>query len=129
MAYAKTTKVPVRQTKGEIEKTVDKYGADNFGIMRQGEAHIVAFTVNGRNIMFRVNRREDAQEERSIWRALSMSIKMKLESVEAGIETFDEAFLAQIVAPDGMTYGDHMIPKITETYENRSVPLLPNFTN
>jgi len=128
MAYAKDTKVPVSRTKGEIEKTITKYGAENFGIMRQGVNHIIAFTVKDRNVIFRVTQREDPQHERSIWRALSMSIKMKLESIEAGIETFDEAFLAQIVAPDGMTYGDHMIPKITQNYEERSVPLLPNFT-
>lgn len=128
MAYAATTKVPVARTKAEIETIVNRYGADNFGIARKGDNHIVFFTANGKNIVFCTKQRENPQAERANWRCLAKTIHMKMESVEAGIESFEEAFLAQIVAPDGLTYGEHVIPRIGTDYTERRVPLLPNFT-
>lgn len=127
MAYAATTKVPVSQTKAEIERLVNKNGAENFGIMNKGFVTIIAFTINGINIMFKFEQAATAQEERSVWRAVMMTIKMKFESIEREIETFEEAFLAQVVAPDGRTYGEHVIPAIAVDYSERRIPLLPQF--
>ena len=46
-----------------------------------------------------------AEEVRRRWRALLLVIKAKLESVESGIETFEEAFASQIVLANGQTVG------------------------
>lgn len=56
-----------------------------------------------------------AQErnERSSWRALFFAIKSRLESVDYGIETFEQAFLAHIVVgKNGKTIGDSLIPQL-----------------
>jgi hypothetical protein len=63
---------------------------------------------------------------RERWRALLLCIKAKLESVESGIETFEDAFLAHIQMPDGLTVGEHVKPNIALAYEHQSMqPLLP----
>lgn len=130
MAYAEDTKVPVSQSKGDIEKLVNKYSAPvraDFGIMQRGNAVQIAFVLCERNIMFRMMLPDNAQEERSIWRALLLTIKGKLESAERGIETFEDAFLANIIMPDGRTVSDTVRPAIENHYSgNTDVPLLPS---
>ncbi|EFL88258.1 hypothetical protein [Ahrensia sp. R2A130] len=127
MAYADTTKVPVAQTKTDIEKIVNKYGATSFGVLTSANSAQVAFEMGGRNILFRVDVPEKVQAERSRWRALLLVIKAKLESVEAGIETFENAFLANVMMPDGRTVGEHTGPMIEQHYSgDASVPLLPH---
>jgi hypothetical protein len=69
------------------------------------------------------------QEVRRRWRALGLVIKAKLESVESGIETFESAFMANIVMPDGKTFGKYAGPAIESAYSTGKVPLLlPAFT-
>lgn len=130
MAYAEKTKVPVSQSKGDIEKLVNKYSAParaDFGIMQRSGAVQIAFVLCGRNIMFRMMVPGDPQEERSMWRALLLTVKGKLESAERGIETFEEAFLANIVMPDGRTVSETTIPAIEKHYNGRTdIPLLPS---
>ena len=41
---------------------------------------------------------------RQRWRALALSIKAKLESVESGIEEFESAFMAQVVMPSSKKF-------------------------
>ena len=126
MAYAERTKVPVYQSKNEIEKLVKKYGADAFAVMERSGKVQIAFSLMGRNILFRMDTPEDQQQERSIWRAMMLTIKGKLESAERGIETFEEAFLANIVMPDGRTVAETAVPAIENHYDGRrDVPLLP----
>ena len=130
MAYAETTKVPVSQSKDDIEKLVNKYSAParaDFGIMQRGNAVQIAFILCERNIMFRMNVPDNPQQERSIWRALLLTIKGKLESAERGIETFEDAFLANIVMPDGKTIAETVAPAIESSYAGKNVPLLPNY--
>jgi len=127
MPYAETTKVPVYKTKVEIEKLVKKRGADAFAVMESDGQVKVAFRMEGRNILFRMSIPEKAQEERSIWRAMLLTIKGKIESAERGIETFEEAFLANIVMPNGQTVADSTIPAIENHYQGRTdIPLLPS---
>ena len=73
-------------------------------------------------------KRAEAWEQacRSRWRALFLCIKAKLEAVESRIETFEEAFLAHVMMPDGMTVAEHAAPMIALSYETGTVrPLLP----
>ena len=127
MAYAERTKVSAQQSKGDIEKLVKKYGADAFAIMERAGKVQVAFSLMNRNILFRMELPDDPQSERSMWRALLLTIKGKLESAERGIETFEDAFLANIVMPQGQTVSEITRPAIEKHYSgNTDVPLLPS---
>ncbi len=127
MAYAEKTKVPVGQSKSEIEKLVKKYGAVAFGIMERSNEASIVFTMNDRNVLFRVDLPENDQAVKSMWRALLLTIKGKLESAERGIETFEDAFLANVVMPDGRTVSETTKPQIEQSYKGNNVPLLPSY--
>ena len=143
--YAERTEVPIDRSKAEIEKTLMRYGADQFVYGTMLGRAMIAFRANDRFVRFtlplpdsnskdfsktptgRVRKkeaasREHAQETRRRWRALSLSIKAKLESVETGITTFEQEFMAHIVLPDGQTVGEYMIPQIERAYESKEMP-------
>jgi hypothetical protein len=144
--YAKGTTVPAEKTRGEIEATLRRYRADSFLSGWDGPRAFIAFRLADRFIKFtmalpdrsdkrfwftpqRVERRsdkaaQDAYEQavRAAWRALLLVIKAKLESVSSGIETIEEAFLAQIVLPDGSTMGQWAGPQIQRAYDTKQMP-------
>lgn len=149
MAYAETTSVSVSKTKGEIDGLLRKHRASGFGVFEEQKRAILVFEMASRRIVFhlplpdqseprfvfdgRKNRRTlDKQIEaweqgcRSRWRALFLCIKAKLESIESGIETFEDAFLAHIQMPDGHSVSEHVRPRIAAAYETGTMqPLLP----
>lgn len=87
---------------------------------------MICFEMNDRRVMFRTAMPDDEQQTRAKWRALLLCIKAKLESVESGIESFENAFMAHVVMPDGRTVGEHIRPRIASAYaEGKMVPLLP----
>lgn len=81
---------------------------------------------NGR-VKFDVNRRfkEWDQACRAKWRALFLAIKAKLVSVEEGISTVEQEFMAWMILPNGKTAGDHFLPQIDEAAESGRMPRLP----
>lgn len=147
--YAEGTEVPVDRSKAEIERILARYGADQFMYGSSQEKAMIAFRACDRFVRFvlplpepedgNINRtpkgrvrkgeaarREHAQEIRRRWRALTLSIKSKLEAVQTGITTFEQEFLAHIVLPDKRTVGEFMIPQIKEAYQQERMPkLLP----
>jgi hypothetical protein len=149
MAYAATTNVAVSKTKGEIDGLLRKHKAAGFGVFEEQTRAMLVFEMASRRIVFhlplpdknenrfvfdgRRNRRSrekqmEAWEQgcRSRWRALFLCIKAKLESIESGIETFEDAFLAHIQMPDGHSVSEHVLPRIASAYETGSMrPLLP----
>jgi hypothetical protein len=104
---------------------VEKYGANKFAIATDNQSRIVMieFAMNGRRIRFELHQPpvEHPQKVRSAWRSLLLAIKAKLESVASKIETFDEAFLAHVVMPDGRRFGEIVIPQLEgpATHDNR----------
>lgn len=145
--YASNTSVSSELSRIEIEKTLVRYGAENFAYaMTQGKA-LIGFTMYNRQIKFILplpskqefkytptgrNRSENSQYEaweqacRQRWRALSLVIKAKLEAVECGISVFEDEFMANIVLPGGETVGDFMKPQIEQAYISGTVPkMLP----
>lgn len=148
MAYAKDTSVSVDKTEGEIKSIIRRYGASAFASMEGNGMAMIAFQMEGRNITFKLPLPdpEDSQFKltpakrqarspqqqtaaweqacRSRWRALFLCIKAKLESVEAGIETFEDAFLAHIKMPDGLTFSEHARPAIARAYDTGTMPPL-----
>lgn len=149
MAYAANTSVSVERTEAEIKATIKKYGATSFASYESGASAMIAFEMSGRRVVFRlplpdrnsmafiktptgkIRAAKEAtkvheQACRSRWRALLLSIRAKLESVEAGIETFEDAFLAHIQMPDGYTVGEHVRERIASAYNTGDMqPLLP----
>lgn len=151
--YAATTKVSPDKSRGEIESIFKRYGATGFAYGWQADRAVIQFEMNRRHIRFdlpmpdrasrgfthyktrggwmqeRAEKQAEAQYEQAVrqrWRALVLSIKSKLEAVESNIEVFEEAFMAQIVLPDGKTVGQHMLPQIESSYQTGDMPpLLP----
>lgn len=149
MAYAATTNVSVSKTKGEIDGLLRKHRAAGFGVFEEATRATLVFEMGGRRIVFhmplpsadekrftmtergKVRTAEAAlasweQACRSRWRALFLCIKAKLESIESGIESFEDAFLAHIQMPDGHSVSEHVRPRIAQAYESGTMqPLLP----
>ena len=149
MTYAKGTTVSRAQSRAEIEATLERFGCEGFMSGQDGRAAVIAFKARGRQIMFRMTLPDPddkafrqtptgkirtapsaatayEQEVRRLWRAMAMSIKAKLVSVEDGIETFEQAFMAHVVMPDGLTIADHVGDRIAIAYETGQMPkLLP----
>lgn len=146
--YALETKVPVGQTRGEIEALLEKYGADQFlyGTRSDPPGAAIGFRYANRNYRFllplpdedefavtsrRVRRSAEgrrtahAQACRSHWRSLYLIIKAKLEAVECGVSTFEDEFLAYTLLADGRTVSEEVQPAIRQIYETgRVLPLL-----
>lgn len=102
--YARRTRVPIDQSRTEIERLVRKSGATEFGVGWRQDAASVSFVVQGRMVRFIVPLpRNNDTETRRRWRCLLLGIKAKLECVASKIETFDEAFLAHVVTETGET--------------------------
>lgn len=152
--YAVSTDVSSDRSRQEIEKTLSKYGARQFmygwGEHEGAEVAVIAFQMRGRQVRFqlkmpdrnsrefthtptRMNRRsataqaeayEQAVKQR--WRALLLVIKGLLEGVEVGIVSFEDAFLAHIMLPNGQSVSEAAMPAINEAYETGTVAsLLP----
>jgi hypothetical protein len=60
---------------------------------------------------------------RQRWRALTLTIKAKLESAESGIEEFETAFMGQIVMPNGKTMSEITLPQIAAAYKSGKMPV------
>lgn len=148
MRYAENTSVSSDQSRAEIERTLARYGADQFMYGWTGAKAMVCFRMHERMIRFTLpmpdkeefrgtpagrRRRNDEkmlkaweQATRQRWRAMALAIKAKLEAVESGIAEFESEFLAYIVLPNGSTAGEYMHPQIAEAYASKRMPkMLP----
>lgn len=153
--YAENTEVTSDKSRMEIERTLVRYGADQFMYGWQDTSAVIAFRKDGRHIRFvlPLPSREDPefceykqgsvtfrrveteiqkryeQAVRQRWRALALVVKAKLEAVESGISLFEDEFMANIVLPDGKLVGDWMRPQIEQVYLSgkmpENLPMLP----
>ena len=146
--YAESTSVPADRSRAEIERTLQRYGAEGFMYGWEATQAVIQFKAEDRYIRFiiempdredfaftpaRRNRRSDdaiqsayEQASRQRWRALALVIKAKLEAVAAGITEFESEFLAHIVLPDGTTVGAWIQPQVARAYELGTMPkMLP----
>ena len=146
--YAETTTVSSEKSRGEVERTLTRYGADSFMYGWEGTKAVIGFRMHNRMVRFliplpdksefkhtpakkRVRNEEDQykaweQAVRQRWRALALVVKAKLEAVESGITSFEDEFMAHILLPDGKTVSQFMTPQIEESYETGKMPkMLP----
>jgi hypothetical protein len=143
--YANKTIVSPEKSITEIQTLLKKYNASRFGYIYQEAGVVIGFEMLNKRIRFclplptvndckttpqgKIRNRaaaEKAQDQliRQRWRALLLAIKAKLESIESGIETFEEAFLAHIVLPNGQTMAEWATPQIESSYKNEKMPPL-----
>lgn len=147
--YAHGTTVTVERSKAEIETTLRRYGAESFVSGFDSRVAFVIVQIRGVRLRFHVTipvaedkqfsrtghgsirgpverQRAAEAEERRLWRCLLLAIKAKFEVVESGIETFEQAFLANIVLPGGATVGEWVVPQVEESYRTGELPsMLP----
>jgi hypothetical protein len=147
-SYAAETTVSVDKSESEIRALLRRYGADGFAMAEANGQVQIMFQMRERRIVFRVPmpRRDEkrfthseakklmrspeqayaAWEQgcRQKWRALALCIKAKMESIDAGIETFDQAFLAHVMLPEGETVGERMERELPAALEGRPLPPL-----
>jgi hypothetical protein len=143
--YGEGTSVPASKSKREIEDLLVKHDAKGVGIATSPEKAQVMFAMADRTMRFSIPlptgteryithggkseraRSEAARtealaaEQRRIWRALLLVLRAKLESVESGIETVEEAFLANVVLPDGSTVAENVQPALESVYTTGQV--------
>lgn len=133
--FASGTSVPVARSLGEVQKVVQRYGASGFMLGEEGPKALLAFVMDGHKVQFTMKLPELAdfmvtpagyerapgaakkvweQETRRRWRALVLILKAKLEAVESEVATFEEEFMAYLVAPDGRTMGEAILPQLEE---------------
>ncbi len=135
MTYAANTSVDPAKSRAHIERELRRYGATSFAYGTSIGRAFVGFETKDRRVKFvlplfpppKSTPRQAEQFERSRWRALLLSIKAKLEAVESGIETFDEAFFPHIVLPNGQTMAEHSLPYIKEAYSTGKMPPMLTF--
>lgn len=154
MAYAESTSVPIERTRAQIEKELRKYGADQFISGWDHNRAFISFRAMRRLVRFvlPLPKRDDKkysmkpptrswfkptprseaettllweQACRARWRALLLTVKAKLESIQTGIESFEQAFLAHIVLPDDTLVGDRIISAVADAYATGKMPQLP----
>jgi hypothetical protein len=129
----------------EIEKILQRYGANGFAYGWQVNTATIMFEMSGRRVRFnlpmpdpqskevtldRYGRRKSAELQkltveklsRQKWRAMALVVKAKLEAVESQIVTFEEEFMAHIVLPNGATVGQWMQPQIESAYRGGKMP-------
>jgi len=150
--YAQNTEVSADRSRAEIEKTVSKYGATEYGYGWQAGQAVIMFTLSDRQMRFILSlpdREEfrltptgrartatsitEAWEQacRASWRSLALVIKAKLEAVAADIVTLEQEFAMHMVIPGtgGRTLGEMVIPSIASAYaEGSPAPILSALT-
>lgn len=139
MAFAEGTTVPIEKSIAEIVTLVKKAGATSVAQWEEPERFTIQFGLSGRLLRFRValpdwqdmpqyngrhqlltavQRKATAdQRARQRARALLLVIKAKLESVSSKVETFEEAFLANVVMSNGETVYERVAQPIALEYE------------
>lgn len=124
MAYAETTKVPIAQSRAEIEKLLKAAKATRVITMDDHLEAIVMFMLAGRLIKIVVPIAGNATDQvrRSRWRALLLTIKAKREAIENDIETVEQAFLSHVVLPDGRTMSQWAEPALQLAYDTGEMP-------
>jgi hypothetical protein len=146
MAYAEKTEVAVEKSIAEIISMVKRSGAqrvmqyeepESFTIQFELRERMVKFRVvlptidqmprvNGNNVSLDARQRLDrlAQAHRQKARALMLVIKAKLESVESKVESFEQAFLPNVVLADGKTVYERIKEPIAIEYQTAKPSML-----
>ncbi|KKN40729.1 hypothetical protein LCGC14_0730370 [marine sediment metagenome] len=131
--YAKNTTVTISKSKTQIEDLITNWGIEEFFFARSSRGDGIGFKHEGKMYKFnvtmpdrgRMTERQYEQAIRQRWRIFYMSLKMKLEEIDGGGETFEDQFLSKMCLPDGSTVGDFMrLPENIASLEKTEMPKL-----
>lgn len=123
--FAARTKVPVEKTRIEIEKLVKRYGAKGFASGWQGPQARIEFLCADRRVRLSVIVSDLDRAGPQKWRTLLLLVKAKLAGVDAGIVSFEQAFVGDIVMPEtGKTVWETAREPIKLAYEGKPSPQL-----
>lgn len=140
--YAQNTTVNVDRSRMEVHKILRKHGASRVADAWEPGRAAIQFEINGRvaRLSVPLPTKEDVakrkyarrtaaglkaaveKEERQRWRALVLLLKAKLESVELGLTSFDDEFLAALVLKDGRTVAESMREAIEAKLQAPALP-------
>lgn len=148
--YAENTSVSEAQSRVEVERTLKRYGCDQFMYATEAQGSIITFRIEGRYyrlalphptpdddcVAFTPQGRERSpsqiqveldKELRRRWRVFALYIKAMLEATETGIIRLEEVLLPFALLPDNTTVADHALPSLDESYATGNAPkaLLP----
>lgn len=139
MTYASGTNVTVESSQQEIGRTLNRYRVEEYAFGAVPGKAIVTFVVNGYPIRIGIPlpprpaqgtfrragngkkvplEKDWDQEVREAWRALALLIKANLEAVERGIVGVEQAFMAYLVAGNGQTVGEIVLPQYQTALES-----------
>ena len=147
--YAEHTTISPEQRRGEIERTLARYGATAFGYATSLTAAQVVFELGGRRMRLDVALPDATDKQithlpktpwkkrtnwaaaslyqqavRQRWAALSLWIKAQCEAINSGVVTAEQAFLGWVVLQDGRTLAEKVAPSIDAAYASGEMPAL-----
>lgn len=133
--YAEGTTVTPEKSRMQVEAFLRARGATSIGTLTDPLRFAIQFQIKERTVRFLVpapvppkgtmlrdRERVIERETRRRWRALLLVLKAKFEAVESGITTFDQEFLASLVAGDGRTVGEVLAPAIADGALEKQLP-------
>lgn len=133
--YALDTAVAPEKSQRQIMELLHRYQIDDYELLIGMNRTGIAFKLQNRALRFilpmsktsEMTEKQYAQEVRSAWRGLLLTLHGKLESIDRGIETFDEAFMGQIVTPRNETVAEWLSPQLNTIFRTGEMPpLLPS---
>lgn len=147
--YAAGTDVSAERSRMELERLLTAHGASGFmsGWDATFREHRIMFRIGDRMIRFVVTlpdpadsefrltptgrdrtdaqvREQVAAETRRRWRSLVLVTKAKFVAVEDGVQTIEQAFMSDVVLPDGTTVGEWLHPQLDTAYATAEMPTL-----
>ena len=134
MAY-ETTSVPIAQSQEAIRKLVMSNGGSGVAFICQPpvEGFEVLLPIDGKTYRVRLaatvktlrSADAQAQEVRRVWRVLFYHMKALYEASRSGVLEFREMILPYVVAADGRTIAQHILPKLEQAVGGNVARLLP----
>jgi hypothetical protein len=147
MAYAEATTVAVERSVAEIATLVRRNAGSQIAQLDDDDRYVIAFTMADRQVRFTVmfdplahkrfatdgrgsardaagRRKQWEQHRRQRMRAMLLVIRAKFESVDSGVETFEQAFLANVVMSTGETVYDRIAAPIAAEYQTGAPQLM-----
>ncbi len=148
MPYAEKTTVSVGKTQDDLRRMIEKHGGDNFYAGHSNKTGELGIVFDAFSRRFRITlkmpsdeelrkdgrgsirsetsfERAKSQAERSSWRLIYLIVKARTECLDAGVETFEQAFLGYTVLPDtNLILNDQVQPQIEQAYKGVATPNL-----
>lgn len=136
--FASNTSVPIERSKTEIERTLLRYGVEQFAYgIHTTRGSGIAFVYKDRHIKLNIplpkrdkfpsNRAGEnkwQREHRRLWRVLLLWLKANLELIDCGLISFEDVFLAQTCLPSGQTFSEAIQPQIEKMITDGEMPKL-----